>query len=88
MASHPYTYSTMVLHSSDMVFYIFFGKYHHHDIFSKINDSNDSILTLKVWILRIAGARPSDSGHYQCQVAILIFEPPSLLSDKKHLTDI
>jgi len=23
---------------------------------------------VQVWILRIAGARPSDSGHYQCQV--------------------
>ena len=48
---------------------------------------NDIILTLKVWILRIAGARPSDSGHYQCQVAIFIL-PPSLLSGKKPLTDI
>ena len=27
-----------------------------------------TVLTLKVWILRIAGARPSDSGLYQCQV--------------------
>ena len=30
------------------------------------------MIALKVWILRIAGARPADSGLYQCQVLLLV----------------
>ena len=29
-------------------------------------------IALKVWILRIAGARPADSGLYQCQVLLMM----------------
>ena len=35
------------------------------------NHGGDKI-DLKVWILRIAGARPADSGLYQCQVLLMM----------------